>query len=63
MDAVHPVHNTEAGYGWFRKGEKRRLFTIHTIQHLMSLRRLAVIFSRYNILIAMKFFLLWEMAC
>lgn len=25
MDAVHPVHNTEAGYGWFRKGEKREI--------------------------------------
>ena len=25
MDAVHPVHNTEAAYGWFRKGEKRKI--------------------------------------
>jgi transposase len=25
MDAVHPVHNTEAAYGWFRKGEKREI--------------------------------------
>lgn len=25
MDAVHPVHNTQAAYGWFRKGEKRKI--------------------------------------
>lgn len=25
MDAIHPVHNTEAAYGWFRKGEKREI--------------------------------------
>lgn len=25
MDAVHPVHNTEAASGWFRKGEKREI--------------------------------------
>lgn len=25
MDAVHPVHNTEAAYGWFKKGEKRKI--------------------------------------
>lgn len=25
MDAVHPVHNTEAAYGWFRKGERREI--------------------------------------
>lgn len=25
MDAIHPVHNTEAAYGWFRKGERREI--------------------------------------
>lgn len=25
MDAVHPVHNTQAAYGWFKKGEKRKI--------------------------------------
>jgi transposase len=25
MDAVHPVHNVQAAYGWFRKGEKREI--------------------------------------
>ena len=25
MDAIHPVHNTQAAYGWFRKGEKREI--------------------------------------
>jgi len=24
-DAVHPVHNTQPGYGWIRKGEKRTI--------------------------------------
>lgn len=27
MDAVHPVHNAQAAYGWFRKGEKREMKT------------------------------------
>lgn len=27
MDAVHPVHNAQAAYGWFRKGEKRTIKT------------------------------------
>jgi len=25
MDAVHPIHNVQASYGWFRKGEKREI--------------------------------------
>jgi len=25
MDAVHPVHNVQSAYGWFRKGEKRQI--------------------------------------
>lgn len=25
MDAVHPIHNAQAAYGWFRKGEKREI--------------------------------------
>ncbi len=27
MDAVHPVHNAQAAYGWFRKGERREIKT------------------------------------
>jgi transposase len=27
MDAVYPVHNTQASYGWFRKGERREIKT------------------------------------
>lgn len=27
MDAVHPVHNAQAAYGWFRKGEQREVKT------------------------------------
>jgi transposase len=27
MDAVHPVHNAQASYGWFRKGERREIKT------------------------------------
>jgi transposase len=25
MDAVHPIHNVQPAYGWFRKGEKRKI--------------------------------------
>jgi transposase len=25
VDAIHPVHNTQAAYGWFRKGSKREV--------------------------------------
>lgn len=27
MDAVHPVHNVQPAYGWFRKGERREIKT------------------------------------
>lgn len=27
MDAVHPIHNAQATYGWFKKGEKRSIKT------------------------------------
>jgi len=27
IDAVHPEHNTMAGYGWIKKGEQRKLKT------------------------------------
>lgn len=25
MDVVHPIHNTQPAYGWFRKGERREI--------------------------------------
>jgi len=27
IDAVHPEHNAQAAYGWFKRGQKRELKT------------------------------------